>query len=419
MRADKKDNIVKNYAFAKEAFAEYGVDTDKVLKFFSGLKMSVHCWQGDDVTGFEKMEGVTSQNVVTGAYPGAAKNGDQLRADIDKALSYSPFSHKINLHSMYAEGKNDRSKVEFSDFSRWVDWAKEKGYGLDFNASFFTHPMMDNGMSLASRKKEVRDYWIEAGIGARKISYEMGKATGQVCVNNIWVPDGLKDLPADRLAYRELLTDSLNKVLAQKYDRKYMIDALEGKLFSIGVESFTVGSHDFYQAYSLKNNVGICMDIGHYHATESAADKVSALAPFYDDILLHITRGVRWDSDHVVLQSDEVLSLFEEIHRGNFFDKFHMGLDFFDASINRIAAWAVGLRATAKSLLTALLEPVALLKKAEESGDFTRRLVLTDEMKNLPVNAVWDYLLLSKDIAAGAGYVEEIKQYEKDVLLKR
>lgn len=414
-----EDIVLKNYEFAKQVFNEYGVDTEKAIKNFSDIKLSLHCWQGDDVRGFEKMDGIASQNLVTGNYPGAAKNGSQLRADIDMALSLSPLKHKVNLHSMYAEGKNQRNKVEFKDFGKWVDWAKEKGYGLDFNASFFTHPMMDGGLSLTSLKKEIRDYWIEAGKGAREISYQMGKALNQKCINDIWIPDGMKDIPANRYIFRENLADSLNKIFETKYDKKYMADVLEGKLFSIGVECFTAGSHDFYEAYAVKNNVGICMDTGHYHLTESVADKISAVSPFVDDILLHISRGVRWDSDHAVVQSDELLGIFEEITRGNLYGKVHLGLDYFDASINRIAAWTIGLRATGKAVITSMLEPVKILQDAELAGDYTARLALTDEFKNLPYNAVWEYILLKQNIATGMQYLNKIKQYEKDILSKR
>lgn len=415
----KENIILKNYESAKEIFSQFGVDTEKAIINFSGIKMSVHCWQGDDVKGFEQADGVVSQNLVTGNYAGAARNGDELRADIDMATSLSPFKHKVNLHSMYAEGKSERNKVTFADFSRWVEWAKEKGYGLDFNASFFTHKMMDGNLSLTSLKKEVRDYWIEAGKGAREISYNIGKALGQKCVNNIWIPDGMKDIPADRFLFRNILMESLDEILAKKYDKNYLVDTLEGKLFSIGAETFTAGSNDFYLSYAVKNNVGICMDTGHYHLTESIADKISAVSPFVDDILLHISRGVRWDSDHVVVQSDELLSLFEEITRGNLFNKVHLGLDYFDASINRIAAWSTGLRAAAKAAITALLQPVELIKKAEKEGDYSARLILTDEMKNLPYNAVWDYMLLKNNIAIGKEALESIKNYEKDVLSKR
>lgn len=413
-----EDIVLKNYDLAKEIFKSYGVNTEEAIEKFSGIKMSIHCWQGDDVRGFEGDDAI-SQNLVTGNYPGAARNGDELRSDIDMAASLSPFKHKVNIHSFYQEGKKDRSKVTAKDFSKWIEWAIEKGYGLDFNCSFFTHKMMDGNLSLTSLKKEVRDYWVEAGQGAREIAYEMGKATGQVCINDIWVPDGMKDLPADRSHFRKLLIESLDRILEKEYDKKYLVDVLEGKLFSIGAECFTTGSNDFYLAYAVKKNVGICMDTGHYHPTESVADKLSAVAPFVDNILLHISRGIRWDSDHVVIQSDDLLSLFEEITRGDYAHKVHMGLDYFDASINRVAAWTTGLRASAKAALTALLQPFHLIKEAEMKYDFTARLMLTDEMKNLPYNAVWEYMLLKKNVPIGKEALDQIKKYEKEVLAKR
>jgi L-rhamnose isomerase len=415
---DYEDIVQKNYELARKIFADWGIDTEKAMERFSELKMSVHCWQGDDVKGFEG-DDAASQNLVTGNYPGRARCGDELRQDLDMAMSLSPFKHKVNIHSFYQEGKKKRKEVTAADFTKWIDWAVGKGYGLDFNCSFFTHKMMDGNLSLTSLKKEVRDYWIEAGQGAREIACEMGKATGQVCINDIWVPDGMKDIPADRLHFRSLLIDALDRILEKKYDKKYMVDVLEGKLFSIGAECYTVGSNDFYLAYAVKKGVGICMDTGHYHLTESVADKLSAVAPFVDDILLHISRGVRWDSDHVVIQSDELLALFEEITRGDYANKVHLGLDYFDASINRVAAWAIGLRAAAKAALTALLQPFHIIKEAEMSYDYTSRLMLTDEMKNLPYNAVWEYMLLKKNIPLGRYALERIKRYEKDVLANR
>lgn len=414
------DNItLKNYENAKSIFADYGVDTEKALEEFSKIKMSVHCWQGDDVKGLEKTEGVASQNLVTGSYMGVASTGDEIRSDIDMATSLSPFKHKINLHSFYSEGNNPRNKQEYKDFSKWVAWAKEKGYGLDFNASFFTHEMMDGNLSITSTKKNVRDFWIEVGQRSREIAYQIGKELNEVCVNDIWLPDGMKDIPADRFYFRNLLRESLDAILEKKYDKKYLVDVLEGKLFSIGAESFTAGSNDFHLAYAIKNNVGICMDTGHYHLTESVADKISAISPFVSDILLHISRGVRWDSDHVILQTDDLLSLFEEIVRGGLLGKIYLGLDYFDASINRVAAWAIGLRAAAKAALTALLQPFNELKKAELEGDYTKRLFITDDMKNLPYNAVWEYMLLKNNVCTGKTVIEKIKQYEKDVLSKR
>ena len=410
--------VLKSYEAAKAVFADFGVDAEAAMNKAAQIPVSLQCWQGDDVKGFDSV-GAASQNLVTGNYPGAARNGAELRADIDEAFSFSPSERKVNIHSMYGEGGKDRKDVTFADFKKWIDWAGAKGYGVDFNPSFFTHKMMDGNLSLTSMKKEVRDYWIEAGAGSREIAYQAGKALGKVCVNNIWIPDGMKDIPADRLRFRNLLTDSLDKVLAKKYDSKYMLDVLEGKLFSIGAESFTAGSHEYYLAYAIKNNIGVTMDTGHYHLTESVADKISAVAPFIKCILLHVSRGVRWDSDHVVVQSDELLSLFEEITRGGFYNKVHIGLDYFDASINRVAAWAIGLRAVSKAILTSLLQPYKLLIDAESKYDFTARLLLTDELKNLPYSAVWDYLLLKKGIPAGKEFLDGIKQYEAKVLSKR
>ncbi len=412
------EHILKSYEAAKAVFADLGVDTEKALAQFDEIPMSLHCWQGDDVKGLEGLGDVESQNLVTGSYPGAARTGDELRSDIDMAFSLSPLKHKVNLHSMYAEKKNPRNDLTVEDFRYWIDWAKEKGYGLDYNASFFTHPMMNNGFSLASLDKGTRDYWIEAGIDSREISLAMGREMGQKCYNNIWVPDGLKDIPANRFRYREYLMDSLDKIMAKPYsdeDRKYVGDVLEGKLFGIGIESFTVGSHEFYLGYAATHGCGVCMDTGHYRPAESVIDKLSSVRPFVTDLLLHISRGVHWDSDHVLIQGDDLTGLMQEMKRGNLFSSVGMGLDYFDASINRVAAWAIGLRAAAKSILAALLEPTEYLDRAELSGDFTARLMLMDEWKNLPVNAVWDYMLMKKNIPMGTAALAAIKDYEKTV----
>lgn len=415
------DRIQKDYEAAKESYRAFGVDTDAAMEKFTSIPISLHCWQGDDVKGFEDLGDVPSQNLVTGNYPGAARNASELREDIEEAFRLSPCKHRVNLHSIYAEPKTPtpRNKLTAEDFRGWIDWAKANGYGLDFNASFFTHPMMIDGFSLSSRQKEVRDYWIEAGKGARAISAEIGKELGTPCYNNLWIPDGLKDTPANRLLYRKNLKDSLDQIYEKPYDPACLRDVMEGKLFAIGVESFTVGSHDFYMAYAAKNGLGVCMDTGHYHPTESVADKLSAVVPLLNHALLHISRGIRWDSDHALTQSDELTALMIEMKRGDFFDKVGMGLDFFDASINRVAAWVIGLRAAGKALLTALLEPSHLLEGAEASGDFTSRLALMEECKNLPVNAVWDYLCLRTGVPVGPDWLEEVKHYEISVQLKR
>lgn len=416
-----EDSVVKSYDLAKAAYAAFGVDTEKAMKCFREIPVSLHCWQGDDVHGFENQGDVASQNLVTGNYPGAARSGDELRSDIEKAFSMSPCMHRVNLHSMYAEPavKKERNELTAEDFAGWIAWAKQNDYGLDFNASFFTHPMMVGGFSLASRDKSVRDYWIKAGKGAREISDFIGRALGTPCVNDIWVPDGLKDIPANRMLYRELLKDSLDQIFEKKYDKQNVIDVLEGKLFGIGTECFTVGSHEFYLAYAAKNNVGVCMDTGHYHPTETVIDKLSSVALLVDDILLHISRGVHWDSDHVLIQGDDLTGLMLEMKRGGLFGTVKMGLDYFDASINRVAAWVIGLRAAGKAMLTALLEPTQLLEDAEMKGDYTSRLALMEEFKNLPVNAVWDMLCLNAGVPVGAAWLPELKKYEAQVQDKR
>lgn len=412
-------NVIKNYELAAERYAAFGVNVDAAIKKFSDVKISLHCWQGDDIRGFEKKT-TKSENVVTGNYPYAARNAAELRADIEKVYSLSPSSHKLNLHSVYAENtRTDRDGYDIADFAGWIDWAKKTGVGLDYNPSFFAHPMMDNGMSLASPKKDVRDFWIRHGQASREIAYGLGKALGETCVCNLWIPDGLKDDPADRLYYRRLLTDSLDKVFEKKYDKKYLVDTLEGKLFGIGTECFVVGSYDYYLAYAIKNNVGICLDSGHFNPTENIADKFSALADFTDDILLHISRGVRWDSDHVVTDGDMLTSIMTEAKRADMLGRLHIGLDYFDASINRIFAWAIGLRNADRALLTALLEPTELIKKAERDGDFGLRLALSEEAKALPSSAVWDYLCLSRGIPVGEDWINEVKAYEKNVLENR
>lgn len=417
-----KEQIQKSYEAAKKVYAAYGVDTDKAIEIFNQIPIALHNWQGDDVTGFEKNGDVVSQNLVTGNYPGRARNGKELRTDIETAFSFSPVKPRVNIHSMYGEpGTTPRNKLTVEDFRLWIDWAKKNKYAIDFNVSFFTHPMMNNGFSLACHDKKTRDFWIEAGKGGRQIANDIGKELGETCINDIWIPDGLKDLPANRYAYRQYLTDSLDQMLETKYDRKNMRDVLEGKLFAIGVETFTVGSHEFYLGYAAKKGTGVCMDTGHYHPTESIVDKISSVYNFIDTLLLHISRGVRWDSDHVLLQGDDLSGIMQEVVRGELYkgDKLFMGLDYFDASINRVAAWTIGLRAAGKALLSALLEPFALLNKAEADGDFTLRLALTDEFKNLPANAVWDYICLKNNKPIGTEWIEQMKKYEAEVMLKR
>jgi len=415
-------SIKKRYEDAKEIYRKYGVDTDKAIEALFKVQVSLHCWNGDDIQGFEGLGDVLSENVVTGSYPYKARTGDELRHDIDQAFKLSPLTHRVNIHSMYAERQNPRNDLNIEDFRNWVDWAKKNDYGIDFNASFFTHPMMNNGMSVASLNKETRDYWIKAGQDSRKISVDIGKELNKKVINNFWFPDGSKDIPASRLRYRTLLKESLDEIFKEKYseeEAKYAADVLESKLFGISSEAFVAGSHDFYLAYALTNGVGITMDTGHYHPTESVADKISAIKPFVKDLMLHVSRGIRWDSDHVVIQDDHLLDLMTEIKRGHYFDDIVIGLDFFDATINRVTAWAIGLRATAKAALQALLEPTHLIEEKELKGDFTNRLFLIEEFKNLPINDVWNYALSLKDIAVGQDAIDEMQAYEDNYLKER
>ncbi len=416
-----RDYIEKSYEIARERFAAFGVDTDEAIKRFKEIPISLQCWQGDDVKGFECHEGVASQNVVTGNYPGAARNAVELRADLEKALSLSPCTHKVNLHSIYAEpvGKKDRDEYTAEDFANWIEWAKKLGIGLDFNPTVFDHPMMVDGMSLSSRRADVRDYWVRVVKNSRDIAETIGRETGKRCYNNIWIPDGMKDMPANRMIYRQNLTESLDRIFEDKHDKAYECSTLEGKLFAVGLETFTVGSHEFYLSYAAKHGVGVCLDTGHYHPTETITDKLSSVVGQVPDVLLHVSRGMRWDSDHVVVQGDDLTALMNEIKRAELFDKVAIGLDFFDASINRIAAWVIGVRAAGKAVLTALLEPSHLLEKAEADGDFTSRLALLEEIKNLPVNAIWDKACIDLGAPVGDEWLDEVKKYEADVLSTR
>lgn len=416
------ETIKKRFLEAKEVYKKFGVDVDAALKKFDEIAVSIHCWSGDDIVGFEKLGDVHSENIVTGSYPYPARNGQELRSDIDEAIRYSPLKHRVNIHSMYAEKQNPRNNLTIEDFREWVDWAKDRGYGIDFNTSFFTHPMMDRGNSVTSLNEDVRNYWIKAGQDSRQIAVDIGRELGSKCYNNFWFPDGSKDLPADRRLYRELLKDSLDKIFAKPYtkeEEKYAADVLEGKLFGIGSESFVVGSHDFYLAYAVKNNIGVTMDMGHYHPLEEVHDKISAVRPFVKDLMLHVSRGVRWDSDHVVIARDSLNDMMLELARSDYYDSVQIGLDFFDSTINRVYEWVIGLRATAKAILTSLLDPTELIKKAELDNDLSLRLYLNEERHNLPVNDVWNYLLASKNIPLGLEVDNGMKNYEEKVLKLR
>ena len=420
----KQDLIQKAYDLAKEQYAGYGIDTDKVIQALQDVIISLHCWQTDDVAGLEKpdssLDGGGIQ--VTGNYPGKARNADEMRQDFDKVFSLLPGRQKLNLHAIYGEfgGKLvDRNQIEAKHYQGWIDWAKGHKTGLDFNATCFSHPKADDGFTLSSKNKEIRSFWVEHVKRCRKISAEMGKQTGITCVHNTWIPDGSKDIPVDRNGHRELLKLSLDEILKEKLPEEHMKDAVESKLFGIGSEAMVVGSYDFYLGYAIKNNILICLDNGHYHPTEQVGDKISSCLQFVDKILLHLTRGIRWDSDHVLTFNEELLLIAQEIVRCNALSRMFIGLDFFDASINRIGAYVTGARAALKAFLFALLEPVNILLDYEESGKNFERLFLMEKMKSMPWGAVWDYYCVQNGVPADDIIINDIQQYEKEVLSKR
>lgn len=416
------DLIKQNYGNAKAMYAKLGVDTDKVLKRLAEIPISVNCWQGDDVGGFEDSGDLTGGIAATGNYPGKARTGDELRADLEKALSLIPGKHKVSLHAMYAEfdkNKADRDKIEPMHFEKWVNWAKQQKIGLDFNGTFFSHAKSGEGFTLSHKDEKIRNFWIEHGKRSRKIGEYFGKELGMPCVTNLWIPDGFKDNPVDKFSPRKRLKDSLDKIFAEKIDERFNIDAVESKLFGIGSESYVVGSHEFYLGYAVKESKLLTLDAGHFHPTETIADKFSALFVYLEKLMLHVSRPVRWDSDHVVIFDDQLLAIAHEISRGNLFDKTFIALDFFDASINRIAAWVIGTRNTIKAFMYAMLEPVQMLQKAELDGDYTTRLALTEELKFYPFNAVWDYYCHINNVPVKENWLNEVKSYENDILLKR
>jgi L-rhamnose isomerase len=414
-------SIQKAYEAAKERYAELGVDADKAMQTLAGISISMHCWQGDDVGGFENAGSLDGGLVATGNYIGKARTPDELRADADKAYSLIPGKHRFNLHAMYAEtdGTVDRNELDASHFAGWTDWAKASGIGLDFNPTYFAHPKASSGFTLSNRDEGIRKFWVDHGIACRKIGAEFGKKLGTPSVVNVWIPDGMKDIPVDRKTPRQLLEKSLDAIFAESLDAAHMRDAVESKLFGIGSESYVVGSHEFYMGYAVKNKKVLCLDVGHFHPTEQLTDKLSSIFNFVDEVLLHISRGVRWDSDHVCLLTDDVKSIAEELVRGEFLDRTYIALDFFDASINRVAAWTIGMRCAMKALLIALLEPIAELRGYEEKGDFTSRLAMLEELKTLPFGAVWDQFCLTQNVPVSTDWLAEVQKYEKDVLSKR
>jgi L-rhamnose isomerase len=416
-------NIEKSYQLAAERYSEVGVDADKALRWLASVPVSLHCWQGDDVGGFEKLgTGLGGGLAATGNYPGKARTPAELRADAEKALSLIPGKHRFNLHAFYGEfgGKKvDRNEIEPKHFKGWIEWAKKLGIGLDFNPTFFSHPNAADNFTLSHADKGIRKFWVDHGIACRKIGAAMGKALGNKCITNFWIPDGMKDIPVDRIGPRKRLTQSLDEIFTVPVDPKLNLDSVEGKLFGIGCESYTVGSHEYYLGYAVSRQKLFTLDTGHYHPTETITDKISAVFQFMPEILLHVSRGVRWDSDHVVILNDDLQALAQELVRGDYLEETHIGLDYFDASINRIAAWVIGTRNMLKALLQAMLEPTAKLQVAEESGDYTSRLAWFEEAKTLPFSAVWDYYCAKNGVPVGEAWLAEVKQYEKTVLSKR
>lgn len=417
-------NVARAYQLAKERFAELGVDAEDALKKLVTIPISLHCWQGDDVGGFEKAgAGLGGGLAVTGNYPGKARTPAELRADVEKTLSLVPGKHRFNLHASYVEfpaGKRvDRNELEPGHFVSWMQWAKTLGIGLDFNPTLFAHPKAADGFTLSHKDQAIRQFWIEHCMACRKIGAAFGKTLGTPCVTNIWIPDGMKDTPADRRSPRERLRDSLDEIFKPSLNPKHNLDAIEGKLFGIGAESYTVGSHEFYLGYAVANGKLVTLDAGHYHPTESMADKISSVMPFVGEILLHVSRGVRWDSDHVVILNDDLQAIAQELVWGGYLSRTHIGLDYFDASINRIAAWAIGMRNMVKALLLALLAPIDKIKQAELAGDYTSRLALMEEARLLPFSAVWDFYCESQGVPAREAWLAEVKKYEQAVLAKR
>lgn len=420
---NKSEIILKSYELAKDQYAGIGVDTEDVLRKLEQVSISLHCWQTDDVTGFENPDATLSGGIqATGNYPGKARTIEEARADLEKVYSLLPGRHRLSLHAIYGDfrnGKAERDKIEPKHFESWVNWAKERGIGLDFNCTMFSHPNADSGFTLSHPDAGIRKFWIDHVQNCREISAYMGKELRTRCVHNIWIPDGSKDLTVNRFKHRALLKESLDEILKKPQDPALMRDAVEAKLFGIGLEAYTVGSHEFYLAYAVDKKMMLCLDIGHFHPTEQVSDKVSAVFQFIDELLLHVTRPIRWDSDHVVTLNDEVRALFEEIVWAGKLEKVNIGLDFFDASINRIGAYVIGTRAAQKAILLALLSPLKKLLEYEGKKQNFERLALLEEAKSKPFGAVWDYFCQTHNVPVGEAYITEIQKYEKEVLNKR
>ena len=415
--------VERAFAAAKEQYGVLGVDVEGALVRLAGIAISLHCWQGDDIVGFEGTGAELGGGLaVTGRYPGRARNPDELRADLEQALSLIPGRHRLNLHGSYAEtgGRRvERNELRPEQFRGWIDWARGRGMGLDFNPTFFAHPLAADGWTLAHRDAGIRRFWIEHGIACRQIGAAFGATVGSPCVTNVWVPDGSKDTPVDRKGPRERLAGALDAIFAEPIDPAWNRDAVEAKLFGLGSESYVAGSHEFYLGYAVTRRKLLCLDAGHFHPTEVISDKISAVLTALDEVLLHVSRGVRWDSDHVVTLTDELQAIAQEVVRGDYLGRVRIGLDYFDASVNRVAAWVIGMRGILKALMLALLEPISILRELEAAGDLTGRLALLEEFKALPFGAVWDEYCLRKGVPVGADWLAVVKAYERDELSKR
>lgn len=423
MRRLKGMSVNETFAFAKKEYERLGIDVDQAMEKLKNVSISVHCWQGDDIGGFEVNKSDLSGGIeVTGNYPGKARTPEELRADLEKALSFIPGKHRVNLHAIYAETDGevvDRDQLMPEHFEKWVQWAKKHNLGLDFNPTLFSHEKAEDGLTLSHPNAEIRQFWVDHCKACRKIGEYFGRELGTPCLTNIWIPDGYKDTPSDRLTPRKRLMEALDEIFAEEIDEAYHLDAVESKLFGIGSEAYVVGSHEFYLSYALKNNKLCLLDTGHYHPTEMVSNKISALLLYSDRLALHVSRPVRWDSDHVVTFDDELKEIALEIVRNNALDQVMIGLDFFDASINRVAAWTIGTRNMLKALLYALLTPNEHLRELQEKGDYTKRLALMEELKTYPFGAIWDYYCDQMNVPIKEEWLSEVDEYEAQVLLKR
>ena len=420
--ASSKSRIQEYYTQAQDKFAALGVDTDKAMSTLETISISLHCWQGDDVSGFADPDaGLSGGLATTGNYPGKARNAEELRRDLDLAYHLIPGTHRLNLHAIYLESDTrvDLNTIQPEHFSGWVDWAKQNHHGLDFNPTCFSHPLAESGFTLSHQDSAIRQFWVEHCIASRKIGEYFGRELTTPAVTNIWIPDGYKDTPFDRLGPRERLLNSLDEILAEGIDPQYNLDAVEPKLFGIGSESYVTGSMEFYLGYAITRKILLTLDSGHFHPTETIADKISSVMLYLDQLLLHVSRGVRWDSDHVVTFSDDLCRIAQQVVRNDYLSKVHIGLDYFDASINRIAAWVIGSRNTLKAFLAALLEPKEVLEEAERLGDYTQRLALLESLKSMPLGPIWDYYCLTQDVPLDLDFMTKIRDYEQRELSQR